>query len=332
MSEMNGSSADVVELSLNAMRDIDVPDGPPRELADATLDAIRSRAAESTAVRLPERRSLRLRLNRVGATAFVLAIIAGVAWSLLLPRSEAAFAMMLDRVKAMENVACVLKHAREGETRYDFKCYFTHQQARIDLQSEPKDAKVPARYIADLDKGVVLESLALAKVARVGTAEEFGSQWIVQKKSPLHAFLELSESAKVERVQDEVVEGVKCTLYHLSDAKFLDALPLGPIKIWVDRQTLLPVKVLVRERGEEYSFEGFRWNQDLDETLFEMRAPDGFRLLAGDEAKQLFGGGVFADDRIQPEGGGVFADDRIQPEGGGVFADDRIQPEGRGPN
>ena len=58
--------------------------------------------------------------------------------------------------------------------------------------------------------------------------------------------------------------------------QFLDLT--GALKLWVNPKTDLPVKIecLVRGGGA-ITFDEFKWNETIDEALFDLDVPKGYR-------------------------------------------------------
>ncbi|WP_192868129.1 outer membrane lipoprotein-sorting protein [Calderihabitans maritimus] len=84
---------------------------------------------------------------------------------------------------------------------------------------------------------------------------------------------------EIEVVGQEKVAGRDCYILNLTpkqDAEF----PLGKIKLWVDRESWMPLKQEIKNDQMQVTmtYKEIRYNVDLDDNLFKFEAPPGVKV------------------------------------------------------
>jgi len=58
------------------------------------------------------------------------------------------------------------------------------------------------------------------------------------------------------------------------------------IEVWVEVKTGLPIKIEQRMGKRRALLDGFVWNAELDDSLFSLSAPEGYKVTTIDKAAQ----------------------------------------------
>ena len=122
------------------------------------------------------------------------------------------------------------------------------------------------------------EKKALRLVPSLKLAEQIDLRGAVSPEmfgNPLQQLRSL-KSENAESLGEETLDGQQTLVFEISNAKFLDLT--GALKLWVNPKTDLPVKIecLVRGGGA-ITFDEFKWNEAIDEALFDLDVPKGYR-------------------------------------------------------
>lgn len=94
---------------------------------------------------------------------------------------------------------------------------------------------------------------------------------------------------KVAALPSETLDGRKLKVYELKGVKTKE-LPGGTdIKVWVDPKALLPVRAQLRSKqGDKMvtiTIDILGWNEELDEKIFELNVPAGYKVMEPVEKK-----------------------------------------------
>jgi outer membrane lipoprotein-sorting protein len=259
-------------------------DQPPPELVAATTERMRNALsqpdpiAEPNRTRLAERRALMFRIARYSSAVAAAVLIAVFSWLALTGDGSTAFAGMIQNVKKAESVVLTNKQTIGIGRTMDVKMYFQGHKMRM----EPPG---PIAYVADLQTGSAYELNAAAKTARRIPVDSRGGIGIpnpveqLQKVKPNDARL----------LGEETLDRRKVQLYQVDRVDLFDAKGTGEMKIWVDPETSLPVKLVVdnpsveRSKRTTLTFTDIVWNKELDAALFQV--PGDFTIKEAADAK-----------------------------------------------
>lgn len=97
------------------------------------------------------------------------------------------------------------------------------------------------------------------------------------------------KDGKEERLGDKQLNGIKVTGYRVTRPLGIGDQPDMPLTLWVDSTTSLPVEAEVTADGDTMHITHFKWDQPLDEKLFSMDIPAGYKIqdMGGITADQL---------------------------------------------
>ncbi len=113
---------------------------------------------------------------------------------------------------------------------------------------------------------------------------------MARQEFDLYAIFHDFQDGKEERLGDKQLNGKKVTGFrvtrHLSERGKEQETPLT---IWVDTATNLPVEAEIAEKDQITHATNFKWDLPLDEKLFSMAIPEGYKVedMGGIAADQL---------------------------------------------
>lgn len=94
---------------------------------------------------------------------------------------------------------------------------------------------------------------------------------------------------KVQALPDETVDGRKLKVFAAKGHKLAGSGGEADVTVWIDPKTELPVKsrteMTVNGVKAVAVMEALGWNEDLDDKLFEMKVPDGYKVIEQPEKK-----------------------------------------------
>lgn len=275
----------LLDRAIAALRGLEPSDAPPAELVASTIERMRLSDFQSTTstlepdlVRLANRRQLMFRIARYSSAVAAAVLIAVFSWLVLTGDGSTAFAGMIENVKKAESVVLTNKQTIGIGRTMDVKMYFQGHKMRMELPGG-------SAFIADLENGSAYELNIAAKTARRIPVDPSGGFGIpnpveqLQKVKPNDAKL----------LGEETLDRRKVQLYHVDRVDLLDAKGKGEMKIWVDPETNLPVKIVVdnpnveRSKRTTLTFIDIVWNKELDGALFQV--PDDFIIKEAVDGK-----------------------------------------------
>ena len=254
----------------NALRDGQPSDAPPPELVASTLERMRLLDSQPTttthepdAVRLAERRQLMFRIARYSSAIAAAIVVAVFSWLFFADQTTAAFAGVIENVKEAKSVTLTNKQTIGIGRTMDTKMYFEGKKMRLEIPGV-------MAYVADFGAATAYELDLVRKSARSIPVNAGIPNPVEQlrKVKPDDARL----------IGEEQIGGRKVQVYQVDKVDFLDAKGQGQMKIWVDLETDLPVKLLVdnpnaeRSKRTTLNFTDIVWNQELDDSLFQVPA------------------------------------------------------------
>jgi outer membrane lipoprotein-sorting protein len=90
---------------------------------------------------------------------------------------------------------------------------------------------------------------------------------------------------KVQELPDETIDGRKLKVFAVKGHKLAGSQGEADVTVWIDPKTELPAKtrteMTVAGVKAVAVMEVLGWNEELDEKLFELKVPDGYKVVEG---------------------------------------------------
>jgi hypothetical protein len=283
--ETNQSPIDLLEQATAALRDSAPPNGPSPSLVESTIVALKSLEEAPVVVMRPEARNSRSRFIRYSglAAAVAIVILAGFIW--LIDRTATlTFAQVVENIRNARSVNFVTTTKPRSKPRtYGFGGR-SELEAKTAIQGDRVRYELPgAVIIFDTKERKALELHSVDKVAEKGGfygPEEKLPADVFQ--NPVERLRNLKDEIKdnVEQFVDETIDGRKCQVYQIKNRLKSPVTWLVPdrFKLWVDVKTGLPVRIEATDENQSITYDRFVWDQPLDEKLFSLEVPQGYRL------------------------------------------------------
>ena len=214
-------------------------------------------------------------MRYVTGVAAVLVVAAGL--SLILLRPRPAYAQVLEKLEQTRTMSCDL------EIGPDEKMHLT-------VKGEMMRADLPDGTIS-IGNRVTGKWMAI-------DPKEHAAMKITMARQPfdLYAWFKDFRDGKEERLGEKVFNGKKATGFHVTlPEPGASKNARMPLTLWVDAATNLPVEAEGNEGGQVFHATNFKWDETLDEKLFSMDIPAGYKVQDM--------GGVSVDDLKAPPGG-----------------------------
>jgi outer membrane lipoprotein-sorting protein len=253
-----------------ALRASQPANGPPRELVSSTIERMRLLDFEPTpntlepdTIRLAERRKLMFRIARYSSATAAAILVAVFGWLFIADFGRPAFAGVIEKVQEARSVTLTNTQKIGNQPAMTIKWYIEGEKIRMELPGA-------VAFITDLGENTVYElnlrdKTATARPTPVGGRQAFANPVShLQNAKPEDAKLMGTDQLNKREVQ----------LYRIDKIDFLGAKGGGEMKVWVDPDSGLPVKIHMdqpqKERGSRNTIElsDFEWNKDLDASLF----------------------------------------------------------------
>ena len=94
---------------------------------------------------------------------------------------------------------------------------------------------------------------------------------------------------KIATLPGETLDGRKVKVYELKGVKTKDIPGPTDIKVWIDPKALLPVRTQIKSalmgKTVTVTLDVLGWNEELDEKLFELKVPAGYKEVEAVEKK-----------------------------------------------
>jgi outer membrane lipoprotein-sorting protein len=270
----NEQQEELLARATEALRTAHPADGPPRELVASTIERMRfldsqpsPTTLEPEVVRLAERRKLMFRIARYSSATAAAILVAVFGWLVVSDHGRPAFAGVIENVQQAQSVTLTNKQTIGEQPTMTMKWYIEGEKIRMELPGA-------VAFVTDLGEQTVYELNLRNKTATARPTPAGGRQAFANPVS----HLQNAKPEDAKRIGTEELNGHTVDLYRLDKIDFLGAKGGGEMKVWVDPETGLPVKILMdqpqKERGSRNTIEltDFEWNKDLDESLFEIPA------------------------------------------------------------
>ncbi len=218
--------------------------------------------------------------------------------------TKGAFAKVIENVKNAESVSFMHKQKLGSQPAMVFKMYIQGKKLRGDLvavegqvqdveklQREMQQRNLPAllSYITDFTQKDGLQLDHFRKTfTRIKVDDRVASE--VTKTNLIEQFRNVKPE-NAERIGEESHDGRNIDVYVVKDVELmgvkakLSGKEGDRMRVWVDRGSRLPVRVLLEASFEAegksqdwLDFYDFTWNEPLDENLFKLAAPEGYTV------------------------------------------------------
>ncbi len=214
--------------------------------------------------------SRRVRWGVSVAVAMML-LIAGT--TLLIDRSaNKAFAQVVEKLKSVNSVRLKMftrfgkQPEVEGQVLFDGNHMRVEQFQGLLIQ------------VADFDQKKLLVLDTKRKLAQSLELDANVAKELIN--NPIDQ-LRRAKSDDAVPLGEELLNGRRTQLYRLPKVDLLGIRGSVEALVWVDRESNLPAKILIRDTdpkaATEIRFEGFVWNEPQDAKLFSMNVPNGYQ-------------------------------------------------------
>jgi outer membrane lipoprotein-sorting protein len=266
---------DPLERSLNALRNAPIPDGPAQQLIADTLAALDTAANDRLHPNFQRKRTMRI-ITRLAAS-LILAI--GVAALIFLANRTSSVALA-DVVQKVRDAKTLTFNATASyapaQAPQKFKFMMTNSgQTRIEMSSG-------IVTVMDTRAG---RSLTLQPADKLAIVIELGHAY-GQGQGPTDFVEEFKklDAKKAKNLGEKEIDGRKVK-------GFLSAEQGPPTTVWADAKTGDPVRIEVElpimGKASTMVMSDFVFNAALDDSLFSLEPPAGYRVEKSDLSKVL---------------------------------------------
>jgi hypothetical protein len=297
--ESNQTPIDLLEQATAALREFVSADVPPAALVAETIAALESRETAPADVTRPRVSTSPYRLIRYSIVAMAAAAVVLAAFLWLIDRTASlTFAQVIENVRNAKAVRFVMTMKLGEHPRAHSDGGPSELKETIAIQGERVRVEIPGgAIIVDMKAGKGIELNTIEKIA-----EKYDINSNGKEKQPPEVAQNLVERMRnlkdeikgnVDQLADEEIDGRKCRVYRVKSLPKDAANLLVPdqFKLWVDAKTGLPVRIEADDEHQAITYDHFVWDQPLDEKLFSVDVPEGYRSRGLSPA-------VVAPDRI----------------------------------
>jgi outer membrane lipoprotein-sorting protein len=239
---------------------------PQRSLAPVILQQLRSESRSGVSL---ERKSFRWRIMRVSVGIAAVAVFTATVL-VFLTGPRRVYAQVLEQVEKAQSMSCDL----EGE-KDKMHLSIRGNMMRLELS----------------EGGTTIGNRATGQWVSINPKNRTAIK-ITMMRQPfdLYAWFHDFKDGKEESIGDKQINGRNVTGFRV-----MRAVPGGgkneevPMTIWVDPATHLPVEAEGTMDGKTLDVTNFKWGEVLDEKLFVMDIPEGYKVqdMGGVTAEQL---------------------------------------------
>ncbi len=131
-------------------------------------------------------------------------------------------------------------------------------------------------HVIDFNQGNALILDTHRKLAQAVNVDE---QMIERLSNPIRQLRDAVPD-EAQKIGEEYLKDRLTMVYRLRSIELFGMHGKGEMFVWVDRDSELPVKIVIRDpdpkAATEVVFEEFVWNKPLDPQLFSLKVPSGF--------------------------------------------------------
>jgi hypothetical protein len=204
----------------------------------------------------------------IAAAAFLTATIL-----LFLTPQQSAFAQVLQKIETTHTLSCDIDGVAEGTFH-------------LAIRGKMMRGERPDGFIAIGDRST-------GTWVTLNPKERTAMKYNSRPPFDLYAWFHDFKDGKEERLGDKQLDGKKVSGFRITRSPLATQADGAQVNlsmtIWVDPATNLPVDAEGAEDGRPFHITNFQWDLPLDEKLFAMDIPEGYKIqdAAGISATQL---------------------------------------------
>ena len=264
-----GELQGVLRQAVDAIRSVPPPATAPGTRQSRPFQAMPSPGPTRT---IPQARRKRL-IRRLATLSAAITIVVALGWLVVIDRTaQMTFAAVIQKVNQARSVTCMHKQMSAGTVESTARLYIREDAVRREVT----------------DHGVLIfdrirkKAIVLDERSKVATFPSLRGG--IPMPNPLEELRNLKQE-NAQRIGEETIDGRLLAVYQLRDVDLLEnrhGENDADIKLWVDPQTQLPVKLIIfaaKAQVDTYvEFSDFHWNEELDPSLFSLDIPDGYTV------------------------------------------------------
>jgi len=213
------------------------------------------------------------RIASIAAAVLVAACATGMILLLTTGGADVAWADVQDKIRNTRTFVFTMSVQMEGQPEYVMRVMFLGP-GRMRQETIKPDAAKGVVNIFDLNKEKMICLVPQQKLARTADLSAFPEE--VRKKhlesaGPLSKVKEMIKGAETELGEKEI-DGRKAKGYEVEKDGH-------KMTVWVDAKTAVPIEMTTRAFGDfQVTMSDFELNKKLDESLFSVEPPEGWKV------------------------------------------------------
>ena len=227
--------------------------------------------------------------------------MAGTLW-LMDRTATTTFAQVVENIRTAKSVSFVIKEKLPGQPLQSMEMAIQGDRMRYVVA----DALA---IIVDTKQRQELQLDLLQKIAdRTDINGEMPAEVL---RDPIERLRNLKDEIKgnVKQLGDEELNGHNCHVFQVKGQRVELLIP-DSFKLWADVKTGLPMKILAEDERMSLTYERFVWDASLQQQLFSLEIPKGYRLRKLEPAvvesdRIYFNRPSLQLDSMKPDGSGV---------------------------
>jgi outer membrane lipoprotein-sorting protein len=243
------------------------------ERVKARAKQLATTAASPPRLSASRKRGWKASRSLIAGLSAAAALVAALTGSLLLFNYAGgrAFAQVVERVKAASSVRFTTASQLGKGPEITGMMYLEGSRMRF----EQFDGMLVG--IGDFERK---QALALDTHRKLAQSVEIDARMARAYVNPIDQ-LQRAKSNDAEQIGEDILKGRRTRVYRVRKADLLGIRGRGEMMVWVDAESGLPAKIVIRDTDPkapmEFRFDEFVWNEPLDARLFSLAIPDGFQ-------------------------------------------------------
>ena len=274
----NAEHDDQLNQAATALRNTPVPDGPPPDFVDAVVSMLETRPGAAAPILPNTRKWTMIKRTSFAATAvlliaFVLAFVSGNGKAI-------ALADVIENVKKTQTLSFRAETSQPNPTDKGKPLVRVIERSIKGSRMRTTDSTGDIR-INHMNKGIAMTLRPAKNRATIMLDKP------QQKKQPIDEVVELLKKLRqgdTKTLGKKVVDNKKAEGFLAHDKS-----PTGAkweIEVWVDVESGLPITIEQRMGKRRALLDGFVWNEELDDSLFPLTPPAGYKVTTINKAAQ----------------------------------------------
>lgn len=277
MNQPKDKHGDLLERAVTALKSASSNDAVPAYLVERTMTSLTIEKEPpveniSLAPRI-ERSNFDWRFYAIAATVLLLfgfVIVHSTS-------SNYAFAAVLENIRNAATLRMNITFTAATSMPIQSKLFVDDQKMRMEMM----DGTLV--MISDMDSGKIV---TLDLVNKKGTTNVVKARAINDMTRPFEQ-LRAAKSKDAHWIGNETIHGRATEIFEIQNGKLLGSDGIPELRVWVDRESQLPVKIVAEDRDPKsemrVAMENIQWNVPLAESLFDVRIPSGYAEGNADE-------------------------------------------------